>query len=282
MLHPARTLLVVLLTGCILCATATAALANEEGGDSSDYRDELAQTFDHDNPRYRADRIGPSRYVDHRWYFNAEPYLWSPGLWGNVDIADRTGDLSSSPIDAIENRDLGAGISFEVGYLKRGLLVDLFYLNAATEGVEITGSDDAFDLDLFVAQTALTWGYEVFDGLELGPIAGFRYLNATTGLATENDEQIGAAADRAWFDGILGLRGRFDVFDPLFIPFYADIGGLGFTSDLTWQAFGGVGVGIKRLDLELGYRHLYFDADFDDFNYEAHIGGPLLRAAFRW
>ena len=80
------------------------------------------------------------------------------------------------------------------------------------------------------------------------------------------------------WDAIVGVRGHVPLTDKWYLPYYFDIG----TGDtqLTWQAFGGVGYRFKHFDLVGGYRYMdwnFKDADvFGDMN----LSGPFVGAKF--
>jgi hypothetical protein len=62
------------------------------------------------------------------------------------------------------------------------------------------------------------------------------------------------------WDAVVGVNGQIERAEKWYLPYYVDVG-TGQT-DLTWQAFAGVGYRFKKLDALLGYR--YMDWDFDD------------------
>jgi hypothetical protein len=58
------------------------------------------------------------------------------------------------------------------------------------------------------------------------------------------------------------MRGRYNFNDRFYAVAKADIGGFGVGSELTWQAYGGLGWQVNRsLSTEIGYR--YMDIDYD-------------------
>lgn len=66
------------------------------------------------------------------------------------------------------------------------------------------------------------------------------------------------------------------------MPFHLDIG-TG-NSDMTWQAFAGVGYKYENFDLIAGYRYLDYDFDGNDPAAGAltdlTMGGPMIGAKF--
>jgi len=62
-----------------------------------------------------------------------------------------------------------------------------------------------------------------------------------------------------------------------------NIGGFGVSSDLTWQAQGGVEWNITRwLYLRASYRHLVTEFDEDEFEFDVEQSGPQLELGLRF
>ena len=104
--------------------------------------------------------------------------------------------------------------------------------------------------------------------------ARYFYVNAPLGVNyTKKIEEYG----HAW-DGIVGLRGKYDLNEKWFMPFHFDVG----TGeiDLTWQAFAGVGYKYDNFDVIAGYRHLEFKFDDNDDAGDVFdtitINGPMV------
>lgn len=75
----------------------------------------------------------------------------------------------------------------------------------------------------------------------------------------------------------------FDVGGGFAIPLYADVGGFGVGSDLTWQLFGGVTYRFNQtVSAALGYRHLDVDYEKDSFVWNVSFSGPVIGALFRF
>jgi hypothetical protein len=144
----------------------------------------------------------------------------------------------------------------------------------------------------------LAGGYTVAEGNwgTIDLLAGFRllYIGATTNflLATAITRPDGTvalgksgslAASRDIWNGIGGIRGRvylanMDWFGGgrIFVPFYLDVGAGG--SNVTWQAFSGVGYQSGRLGVSIGYRHLAFNQGSSAKIQKLVLGGPILAA----
>lgn len=87
-----------------------------------------------------------------------------------------------------------------------------------------------------------------------------------------------------WVDPFVGLRGRYNFNERLYATAKADIGGFGVGSELTWQAYGGLGWIINhRWSTEIGYRHMAIDyGSSSGFQYDIDLSGVVVSASLRF
>jgi len=227
----------------------------------------------------------PAEVVEDRWVFEAIPYFWGASLGGKTTA----GDSISMPFHKIlEELNIGvmASVSAEKG--RFGLYSDLIYLNLSnteTTSANIVGNTLNFRMKANVQGVISTnaAGYRLIDtpNTKLTGFGGFRYL----WLDTELDFTVGGLGAKAesqvhTFDGVVGLRGHTNLSERWLISYYGDIGAG--QSDLTFQAFGGLGYKFKHFDAVVGYRYLDWrsinDSTIDDLN----IHGPMIGAKFRF
>jgi opacity protein-like surface antigen len=86
-----------------------------------------------------------------------------------------------------------------------------------------------------------------------------------------------------WVDPFVGLRLTGKVSDRVFAMLYGDVGGFGVGSELTWQAF--AGMGWKWTDtttLEAGYRYLYIDYEDGGLDMELDLAGFVMGVGFQF
>jgi len=89
------------------------------------------------------------------------------------------------------------------------------------------------------------------------------------------------SGDAALWDGIVGVRGEFDVGEGSWsVPYYFDIGAG--DSDRTWNAFAGLAREYGWGDLLIAYRHLEYDQGSDSLMQDFSFSGPLIGARFRF
>lgn len=229
------------------------------------------------------------------WQFTGTLYLWGAGIDGTTTFGS---DVSVSFSDIIDNLDFALMGALEARNDKWMVVGDLIYLDISTgqsssRTVLPSLPGGGFTIDstasIGVKGTVfqLAGGYELFENeaVSLFGTAGARYLklDANLGLditAPSGPRSVNTSSSDSKWDAVVGLRGRAEINENWFIPFYGDIG-TG-QSDRTWQAFAGIGYDFGRSDLVLGYRHL--DWSFDDTNLIADIAfsGPLLGFNYRF
>lgn len=227
----------------------------------------------------------PSSIVADRWAFSFAPYLWMAGLNGTTT----GGDSIEMPFSQILE-DLNFGV-MGVAELERGrfgLFADLIYLRLSetdTATANIVGNPLTFRLKTKVEGVVLTTtaGYRVVDTptIQTTGFAGMRYLWLDTKLDFTVGG-LGAIADRQGhvFDAVAGLKGQVNLTDKWHLAYYGDIG-TG-QSDLTWQAFAGIGYRLKRFDAIVGYRALDYQFANKASMSDLSLHGPIVGAKFRF
>ncbi len=222
------------------------------------------------------------------WEYSAGLYAWGAGIGGKTVEGDEI-DLSLS--DIIDNLHM---IFFgEAGMRKKdwGLHGDLIYLNigAANSGTtRVPVGPDSIPVDTDVNISLKAWvftptvHYTLVDTEKnrFDILGGLRYLYLDARV--ELDEDLPIAGERSQtledsgptWDGIVGFKGRYNIDDKWYLPYYADVG-TG-ESKITWQAFGGVGYKFSKVDTTLGYRYLKWEFDDNDALDNLNVSGLLL------
>lgn len=218
------------------------------------------------------------------WRFRLAPYAWLTSTTGTIGAGplSASADLNSSSI--LSHLQIGAMFDAEIAYERWSLENDVIF-------ARFTSSKDTpgpLFGELKGTLYQLFWtsylGYRVFqsDGFTADIQAGFRMvsmglnLELTPGILPGRSRYI----TRTWIDPVIGLRTRTYLADWLFMPLRGDIGGFGANSELTWQAFGGLGFQISRWAAVIaGYRTLGYQYD-QGFEYNVNTHGPLLGLEF--
>ena len=80
-----------------------------------------------------------------------------------------------------------------------------------------------------------------------------------------------------WADPYIGFGGRYKLTKAFYLTGKADVGGFGVGSDLTVQAYGGLGYqATPNAYAELGFRGLYYNYDSDGYLYKVWTYGPQI------
>jgi len=210
--------------------------------------------------------LGANSLYAGEWSGNASIYFWLPSIDGsgnlNLPPDDGSGEppLPVDPSQVLDSLDLVLMGSFEVRYDKYLFFTDIVYLDMSnTKSVNILNTSREVAVGFEGWESSYYGGYNVVssDELTLDIIAGLRYFSME--FEVEVDREIIAKQRKRTFyegllDGIVGLKGQYNITQQWFIPYHADIG-TG-NSDLTYQLIGGIGYGGGWGDVALTYRHL--------------------------
>ena len=215
-----------------------------------------------------------------KWKFDADIYLWGPFLKGDTPGG---GSFDIPFHDLLSNLDLAfmGGLGASRG--KYSLFLDAIYLSVSTSGGFTPPGDVGIEADVGLNAwiTTLGGGYNVFDNEKatVNLIGGARYLwiRVDTKLKSSGVQQKETLSGSGW-DGIVGVKGKYNLNDKWYLPYYADVG-TGH-ADFTWQAQAGVGYKFKYADVLLSYRYMKWNFKSDSDLDNLRIGGPQLGAKF--
>jgi len=221
--------------------------------------------------------------VGDEWNYFGTIYLLAAGIEGTTVNGD---DFELSFSDIIDNFDFGLMGVLGAQKGKWGFLSDIVYLNISKD-VNIPTHNPAanitsVEMKSWIVAPMVTYRVMESEQLSLDLLAGVRYLYMKTPIEV-NYTSLGIDSDSMW-DGIVGVRGKYELNEKWFMPFHVDVG-TG-DSDVTWQAFAGVGYKYESFDLVAGYR--YLDWDFEDSDPAAGaltdltISGPMIGARFNF
>lgn len=216
--------------------------------------------------------------TDGGWQFRFAPYAWLPSLGGTLkfDLPPAAGGGSDLEvdvdqlIDALQTVFMG---QFEVRKNKWSLMADVIYLDLGGGNTQVfapvvpggSGTLGRRDLNLRANLVTLTAGYEVLrtDTTTMDLIAGARYFGLDADVEVTTVSAAGPSplyskqsqSVDIW-DAVVGIKGSVGLNDRWYLPYNLDVG-TG-DSDLTWNAFGGVGYRYGWGDVVLFYRHLAY------------------------
>jgi len=216
--------------------------------------------------------------VINEWNYSGALYFWAAGMSGKT--AD-DGDFDIPFSDILENLDMAFMGTLSAQKERWGMHADIIYFDVGSTLDDSRLIDD-FSLKSWVISPTVSYELVNDEQFNLHALAGARYFYMKPILKLENGSSRETSGN-VW-DGIVGLKGTYDFNEKWFMPFQADIGAG--DTDVTWQAFAGIGYKYENFDLIVGYRHLEWNFDdnapggkvFNDFN----IDGPMFGAKFRF
>jgi len=248
-----------------------------------------------------------------RWTFAVQPYLWLPGVSGDLRYSAPGGsptvDVSTDSI--LEELNLALMFNAEARKGKWAVVMDFIYLDISgddsrVKSVDFSGPGGTVTVPVNVSGGSsvglkgavwdLAGSYTVArnDTSSLDVLLGVRYftIEVTTAWNLSGDitgpgpgqtfGRTGSVKDsQDLWDGIIGIRGRVGLGSGTWgIPYYLDAG-TG-SSSFTWQGAVGIGYSWSRIDLTLMYRYLYYDMDGDRLLQNFSFYGPALGVNFRF
>ena len=221
------------------------------------------------------------------WTYSASLYGWFTALDTSVETPLGTVETELSFSDIWDDLNIALFGALEARRGPWSLIGDLNYADLSSErdtpfGVLFSG----VEVDTRLAVISGSAGYAVVDtpAARVDVTGGFRYydLDLDTRLVA-----AGAGADQtfssseSWFDPVIGVRFRAPVSPNWFFNAFADVGGFGIgdASDLSWQAYGGLGYRFNdRWSMQAGYRHLSIEKDLGGRDTTLDLSGLLVGA----
>jgi hypothetical protein len=241
------------------------------------------------------EELTPIPKISSEWRFEITPYLWTPGISSTLFFKDRylnTANMSSSNV--LGDLKSGGMISAEAHYGSWGIMGDLVSATlqtTTTTGVMVPTRIGAIPVGLSntstLQQNILTGAatYTVFNNPNayVDGLIGARAIaaTATVGLVLSVGAQSITASDSK---SVSTIDPRYRIADSTwYLPFYADVGGGGGKTNVTWQAALGIGKTFaKWVDVSLTYRELYYDMTGDNLLQKTTFKGPQLSATFNF
>ena len=216
-----------------------------------------------------------------KWEFDMALYLWVAGIKGETAGGDSL-DVSFS--DLVDNLDIALMGTLAARKGKWMIGSDVIYLAVGPEPNIPIGPDEGVLEEINLTSWVVTpvIGYTIAEGDwgRCNLLAGARYLYMKTELVIDGGllgrQKISDSGD-IW-NGVIGIQGQFNLCGCWYMPYLADIG-TG-DSDLTWQAFLGVGYRFNRWDALFGYRHMEWDFSSGAPLNDMRMSGPILGAKF--
>jgi opacity protein-like surface antigen len=235
---------------------------------------------------------------DNPWQFEVTPYLFGSSLSGTTGVAHVTADVDMSFGDILEKLDSGFMAMFEARKGSWILGFDGVYFRLKDEKVrswEGPGGIGSATGDLEATMTQqiymLSVGYRLLDtATKLDVVVAARYtqlgtdldLVATTGpLLPGGTRRL--SESESWWDPVIGMRVIVPLAGRWSFVGYADLGGFGMGSDITYQTIAGVNwQWSPTITAKAGYRYFYQDYENDGFVWDMVAQGLYLGLGIRF
>src|SRR5208283_2284309 len=253
--------------------------------------------------------------LDDDWHFTLIPYLWLPSIGGKMNInvpntspASSSGmqtvstvsnDFNISSSSLLKNFKFGALVTMELEKGDWSFLTDVMYVHLSDSNRQVTfpnlpsgsfdiGADTSFRG--WIVEAAPAYSLYRSQSIKFDILAGVRYIgidsSATLDLSTTLPEEIPShyySYNKGLVDPIVGFKGKCELGEGWYIPYYFDAGGFDINNEWSWQAFGGVGYHFSKLySMDLGYRHLQYNFNHSVLLKDVYMSGVLLGFVFRF
>jgi hypothetical protein len=243
--------------------------------------------------------------ISDAWKFSVTPYLWLPTINGDLKYRMPPGtggspEVKLGPNDYLSALNFAMMISGEARKGSWGVLTDIIYLDASTDKSDVrfisgplgglypvdTGSKA--EIGGLIWQLGGLYNFMNTSSVTMDALVGFRYFKVKSSLDWQFSGPIGLfpqsgsySEKRDLLDAIVGIRGRVNIGEGnWFVPYHLDVG-TG-SSSFTWQGVSGLGYSMGWGDMQLNYRHLYYDQGNDKLLQGFSFSGPALSATFRF
>jgi hypothetical protein len=197
------------------------------------------------------------------WHFTVSPYLWFPGVHGNI-AGPNGGEFgfSASPGDLLSHLRIGLMGVVEPRYKRILMPLDIMWIRLGSDRA-LPNTPGQGVANLRATEFLLTQklGYRLIDSekVKIDALAGFRYWYFGENLSFTTNT-LNFSASQSWVDPLVGGRITGILTPKVEVTVGGDVGGWGVGSQIDYQAFGLLGYRIKpALALQAGYRYLYFD-----------------------
>ena len=230
----------------------------------------------------------PAAAQDSGWSFALSPYLWAPGVDSSIEARWGTVGVDKSGSDLLSDLDLGFMGALEARNGRWGLIADLFYADLSQSRTTPLGL--LFSRARIETEARALSGYAAYrvkenEGVALDFMAGFRISSLDIDLSLSPGLLRGRSfgVSETWIDPVIGGRARIAIGGNWFATAFADVGGFGGDSDLTWQALAILGYQIDaRWSVQGGWRWFSAEKEVEGLDVETDLGGPLFGLTARF
>ena len=222
--------------------------------------------------------MAPMAAAPSEWQFRVTPYVWIPGVTGDVTVRGNPVDIDVNVFDLFDSGSSGVdldSLAALMGYLeaskgrwsiygdvvwgKFGLSGDAVAQRNPTANLSLSaGANAGLDYETTMVESGVAYEVANWSGAQssttLDLLGGARYWNqeldlslAVTGavdfgrlgLERSGSRAVARSGTIDWVDPFVGLRVRHELSPGNELQFLGDVGGFGVGSDFSWQLFAG-------------------------------------------
>jgi hypothetical protein len=239
----------------------------------------------------RDDPLNVQTRIETAWEISISPfYGWVPGFNGKMAVFGQPPvNIDITPTDIMQNinefLDVLEGVYIgngQVRHGKFGFMWDVVHFEV--RAVDQIGGDfigGPLDVGFSTTKAALAATYRAHetDKSHLDILVGARITDVDLNVGVDLGFLGGFSGSDGdtWVDPLVGVRGRANLTERVYIHGWAMIGGFGVESDFLWDVAGVVGYDIKDwLSAYAGYRGSYTDFQNGDFIWDVTMYGPII------
>lgn len=218
------------------------------------------------------------------WTGQITPYLWAPGLGGDLTPFSGAPTLSfdSSISEVMKDSD---GAFFLSAYARRDRFVimgDFSQSSSSKSGMLPPGLPAEGKLKQRSITVLAGWRALANDRMTLDLLAGARAWDIKSSITVAGG-LVQAAPGKDFVDPIVALRGNFALGPNWSLIVYGDMGGFGGGSENTSQIVATFNYQVNdNLHVSAGYRQLSVDYRSGGTRVDVTMAGPLLGATWRF
>lgn len=235
--------------------------------------------------------LAPACASAQEWRFTVTPYLWAQSLEATAAPlpalpAVRT-EMSFS--DLVDELQFAFASAFEARRGKWGVLADVSFADLGSSQ-SVTVRDQRFIAlglanETFVGTAVVMRRVHDRPGAAVDLFAGARVSHQAYDLRLNrlNGAVVEAGSSETWVDPVVGARADFALSPRWSATAYADVGGFGTASDLTYQFYGALNYRLSdHYTLSGGYRYYADDFERDGFVSDVVQQGPIVAVQIRF
>jgi hypothetical protein len=211
------------------------------------------------------------------WTVTLAPYVWAAGLKGDIGVGGRVASVDMSFGDVVSNLQFAF---MGVGEIRNGrfaVFTDLTFGQLA--------NSVRAESQTLMWTAGVEYRFVDAPGGHLDAFAGFRVYGLDNSLAFQGGPLNGVniSDNQAWIDPMIGLIGRVDLTDRVFVTAWGMIGGFGVSSDLVWDVMAGLGYEFNQhISAVAGYRASGVNYSNGGFLYDVVQQGPFTGIIFKF